>query len=302
MMIRLKQFLFIYTAVLAGLMNPAFSQTVKRTIPAGYTEGSNGLLYKIDRKTKSGNKPALSDVLTLNLNYALRKAKGDSLLFDSRQIPQKELMVQLVQPSYRGDLMEGLALLEVGDSISFITRADSFFIRTAGLPQLPADIPPGSELLFHVGLTKSSTLFQLQAEQLKADSIAREEEGSRIAQYLKEKKITQSPSASGLIIVPGKKGKGIKPTKGQKVKVHYTGTLLNGTKFDSSVDRGQPFEFVLGQGQVIRGWDEGIAELEIGSTATLIIPSAIGYGATGSGGSIPPYSPLVFEVELLNAE
>ena len=94
-------------------------------------------------------------------------------------------------------------------------------------------------------------------------------------------------------------GTGARAESGKTVSVHYTGKLLNGTKFDSSVDRGQPFDFGLGQGQVIKGWDEGIALMSIGEKGTLLIPSPLGYGARGAGGSIPPNAILLFEVELL---
>ena len=83
------------------------------------------------------------------------------------------------------------------------------------------------------------------------------------------------------------------------MKVHYTGYLLDGKKFDSSLDRGEPFEFTLGQGQVIQGWDEAVAMMRVGGKAKLIIPSKIGYGARGAGADIPPYASLIFEVELL---
>ena len=85
------------------------------------------------------------------------------------------------------------------------------------------------------------------------------------------------------------------------MKVHYTGTLLNGTKFDSSRDRKEPFEFTLGKGQVIKGWDEGIAKMKVGGKATLVIPSSLGY-AERDMGTIPPYSTLVFDVELLDVK
>jgi FKBP-type peptidyl-prolyl cis-trans isomerase len=94
-------------------------------------------------------------------------------------------------------------------------------------------------------------------------------------------------------------GQGAEATAGHQVKVHYTGWLLNGKKFDSSRDRGEPFEFGLGAGQVIAGWDEGVAGMKVGGRRTLVIPSDLGYGAGGAPPDIPPGATLVFDVELL---
>jgi len=95
-------------------------------------------------------------------------------------------------------------------------------------------------------------------------------------------------------------GTGEAATAGQTVSVHYTGWLENGSKFDSSRDRNQPFRFALGAGRVIRGWDEGVQGMQVGGTRRLTIPSHLGYGAAGAGGVIPPNATLVFEVELLD--
>lgn len=104
---------------------------------------------------------------------------------------------------------------------------------------------------------------------------------------------------SGLKYTDGVIGGGDAPSKGKKVKVHYTGRLENGKKFDSSVDRGQPFEFNIGVGQVIRGWDEGVMSMKVGGKRTLVVPPDLGYGARGAGGVIPPDATLIFDVELL---
>lgn len=96
-----------------------------------------------------------------------------------------------------------------------------------------------------------------------------------------------------------KVGIGAEATAGQNVKVHYTGWLTDGTKFDSSVDRGRPFEFPLGGGRVIAGWDQGVQGMRVGGKRRLTIPPELGYGARGAGGVIPPNATLVFEVELL---
>ena len=105
---------------------------------------------------------------------------------------------------------------------------------------------------------------------------------------------------SGLKYVDEVVGTGDAPTKGKSVKVHYTGRLTNGKKFDSSVDRGEPFVFPLGAGQVIKGWDEGVAGMKVGGKRQLRIPPELGYGARGAGGVIPPNATLLFDVELLD--
>jgi peptidylprolyl isomerase len=104
---------------------------------------------------------------------------------------------------------------------------------------------------------------------------------------------------SGLQYVDIEEGTGATPQSGQTVVVHYTGTLQDGTKFDSSRDRDRPFSFRLGAGQVIRGWDEGISTMKVGGRRQLIIPPELGYGARGAGGVIPPNATLIFDVELL---
>jgi len=109
-------------------------------------------------------------------------------------------------------------------------------------------------------------------------------------------------TASGLTYADTVVGEGAEATAGAHVTVHYTGWLTNGSKFDSSKDRNDPFKFPLGQRQVIAGWDEGVQGMKVGGTRKLTIPPQLGYGARGAGGVIPPNATLVFEVELLGVQ
>ena len=110
---------------------------------------------------------------------------------------------------------------------------------------------------------------------------------------------TLTTTDSGLQYVDLTEGDGASPEQGQTVEVHYTGTLEDGTKFDSSRDRNRPFKFKIGVGQVIKGWDEGVASMKVGGRRKLVIPADLAYGSRGAGGVIPPDATLVFDVELL---
>ena len=114
--------------------------------------------------------------------------------------------------------------------------------------------------------------------------------------------MTAIKTASGLTIEDLVVGDGATAAAGQRVSVHYTGWLKSGTKFDSSHDRGQPLEFPIGKGRVIKGWDEGVGMMKVGGKRKLIIPAHLGYGDRGAGGVIPPGATLIFEVELVGVK
>jgi peptidylprolyl isomerase len=149
-------------------------------------------------------------------------------------------------------------------------------------------------------MTNRPTLFALSAALvLAAGTIA---PSTGVAQSMAK----STTLASGLQIIDTAVGSGASPKSGETCVMHYTGWLYvngqKGAKFDSSVDRGQPFEFPIGVGRVIKGWDEGVSTMKVGGKRTLIIPPDLGYGARGAGGVIPPNATLIFEVELLNVK
>jgi FKBP-type peptidyl-prolyl cis-trans isomerase len=198
---------------------------------------------------------------------------------------------------------EALKMMSVGSKASIIVPSSIGF-GEQGRGQM---VQPFTTLLYDLEMvgfqSKADYDKEKAAEQLKVEATkekAKADEMGNLAKYIKGNNISTKPTASGLYYIETAAGTGEKPVAGKKVTVHYTGTLLDGTKFDSSVDRGQPFEFVLGQGQVIQGWDEGIAMMKKGGKAKLIIPSAIAYGPDGRMPSIPPSATLIFEVELID--
>ena len=139
--------------------------------------------------------------------------------------------------------------------------------------------------------------FQAMLKKSKGDDEAKQAKVEAGFRAMEKKAITTASGLKYIVLLPGN---GAKPAKGTSIKVHYTGTLTDGTKFDSSRDRNQPFEFVVGIGKVIPGWDEALLDMRKGERRTLIIPPNLGYGAQGAGGVIPPNATLIFDVELLD--
>jgi FKBP-type peptidyl-prolyl cis-trans isomerase len=151
-----------------------------------------------------------------------------------------------------------------------------------------------------IAVTTEVTESVNQSNPLVADATVPETPATIAGNNMTEKNTEETISTpSGLKYVDLKVGDGAEPKTGQTVVVHYTGTLEDGTKFDSSRDRSSPFQFKLGVGQVIKGWDEGVASMKVGGRRKLIIPADLGYGSRGAGGVIPPNATLIFDVELL---
>lgn len=280
--------------ILGLLIFGIFTTFLSSCDEGGLKTTESGLIYQFHVSNTDGRMPVEGDIIEVNMSYET----ADTVLFDSKSKPTP-LVMRMDKSIFVGDLFEGIYMMHVGDSATFILNIDSVFIKIFRKHKTPAEFDSLEHINFNIKLLSVKSTEEMQAEQEAKVELAREEEGIIMATYLADNNITVEPTESGLIFIETKKGNDTKPQVGDKVKVHYTGYLLDGTKFDSSVDRDTPFEFDLGQGRVIKGWDEGIAMLGVGGKATLIIPSKLGYSDRGAGGMIGPYATLKFDVELL---
>lgn len=255
----------------------------------------SGLQYKIviDKKQPKGK---IGDMIKLNLTYSTAK---DSVIFSSYQAGGQPVEFPIGNPQFKGDAMEGFTLLGSGDSAIFLMSADSVY---KGQP-MPHFAKPGDFIKLSVNVVSVMSKEDFEKAQKEEEMKQNETDAKIIEDYLKKNNLKAEKTASGLYYIVEKQGDGPKAEAGKKVKVNYTGKLLDGKIFDSSLNPGrEPFEFDLGTGQVIRGWDEGIALFNVGGKGTLFIPSAMGYGSRGAGANIPPNSVLIFDIEVLGVQ
>jgi FKBP-type peptidyl-prolyl cis-trans isomerase len=259
-----------------------------------YMKTENGLYYKEIVKG-TGEQIQMDDIVKVRLAYYI----NDSLLFTTDSLP--EVAYDKVRESlFKGDLYEGFRMMHVGDSMSFMINADSVYRKQFHAPIIPDFVTPDAYMRWEVTVDEAMTEEAFQKMKMDEMAAMQQKADDELAAFIAENNITAQPTESGLIYVCTKKGKGPKPGFKQMVKVHYTGKLLDGTVFDSSVERNEPIEFQLGVGQVIPGWDEGIALMSKGEKGILYIPSNLAYGARQAGDLIKPFSNLMFEVELVD--
>lgn len=256
----------------------------------------------------------IGNIMSLHMQF--RTAQDSVLMHSRRQNRNQPVRVPLdtVRRQQLGGVEEALSLLQPGDSGVFRLNVDTVFLKSFRQPVPPFIRKAGPTLTVLAKAEKVQTqaeaMQELQQAQEKAQAEAKKkaaqlvaQEDARIQAYLKQNKLKGVKAPGGVYYVITKAGTGAKPKTGQIVSVLYTGMLLNGKVFDASSRNGnKPIEFPLGQGQVIPGWDQGIALLPKGSKAILLIPSALAYGPRGAGADIPANSILRFNVELVGVK
>ena len=295
-------------AVLAMMLMGTVCACTENNPYPGYEKNQNGLYYQFFTQN-AGEQPQVGDLLEVAISCMI----NDTMPL----IPNTQNIMQLQSPMFPGDINEGLAMMHKGDSASFIVNIDSTFKYLFGQPTLPAEFNPTDVMRFEVKVKDfypekvyaqnfANDVKNRNAERMAMLQNDYPEETAKaakdLANYLAKNGIVAEPTETGLLYVVTEPGNGEHPEVGKSVKMHYTGKLLDGTVFDSSVERGEPFQFVLGVGQVIAGWDEGVQLMTKGEKGVFYIPYYMGYGERQAGEQIVPFSNLIFEVELIDFE
>lgn len=289
----------ILIAAAALLMVASFSSCGKG--PKGFERTEKGLYYKFHVKNE-GEKAQIGHIVVAEIWAYL----GDSLQFTNAGTP--EPMFQVMESRYNGDLMEALQMITVGDSVSFAFNLDTLRKYNQGIVENDEDY------LFYTikvdGIyTEADFNAKMEAEKEQGEA----EEAKKLAVYIADQKITVSPSPDGVYVIEEKKGTGAVATSGKTVSVNYTGTLLDGKVFDSSLESVikenglparatyEPLAFEVGAGRMIQGFDNAVNGMKVGTKARLIIPSKMAYGQQNMG-NIPPFSTLIFDIEVMDVK
>lgn len=295
-----KNHLFLAAAAMLGLASCNSSEF------EGYTKAENGLHYKFYNHDEKGSKPVEGDGIAFK--YVIRIKSTDSVLVDSKMVVQDGSGVfrfMMPKSSFVGSVEDAMMMMAKGDSASFIVSADSFFLKTNRMTELPKFVKPGEHLQVDLKMVDVKTKAELEANQKQQDQEMQKlaaAEKPAIDKYIADNKITAKPTASGLYYIEEKKGKGPLAKAGDEVTVNYRGTTLGGFEFDSSAGHPEPLRFVIGQGQVIPGWEEAFKLMAKGGKAKFVIPSNLAYGPQALSREVPAFSTLVFEVELLDIQ
>lgn len=280
-----------------------FAISCKQSKFKGYEQSESGLYYKFYIKNDTTITPQIGDGIAIQ--YIIKKQSNDSLIVNSKDVSRDGSGIAkflLQKPTFSGSIEDGILMMHKGDSASFIISADSFFLKTNKMNQLPPFIRPGEYLSIFIKLTDIKTKKELEENQKKQEeelAKLKEEELQKLDEYIQKNKITVKPTDKGLYFIELKKGKGEKIGINSVVKVHYRGELVDGTVFDSSEGK-EPIEITVGTGEVIPGWDEALQLMQKGSKAKIILPSSLAYGKQAAG-PIPPYSTLIFTLEVIDA-
>ncbi len=297
----MRCFTLKYTFVIAFLMiNLLANNSLKAQIGSKITAKTpkeqartlaGGQKYFFYKENKQNPLIKVGDFAVLKI---MIKNSKDSIIMNT--FTQPEITPQAISKGTKGFVDEFFLSMHKGDSASVWINSDTI-VRQMG-QAMPPFIAKGSDVQYIIKIVNVMSKAEMDKKEAANKAKQPLEDERLIKEYITKNKIIATRTPSGLYISKTKITTNASPKAGDMVKVHYTGRNLKGEVFDSSVERGQPFEFTLGRGQVIRGWDEGIAMLKKGEKGLLLIPSGLAYGASSQGAKIPANAVLIFEVEL----
>ncbi len=278
----------------------------------GFKKIAGGVEYKILKEGSGKVTAKVGDILSVHI---INMTDKDSVIMDTHKgmngAAPKAIQIPIRESKGKYDIMAWLMLLKKGDSAVFALPTDSIFPDAATRPPFIRAHSKVKSILVVTDLINAADAQKKQQEaqqqQMELAKIQAAKDEVTIQNYIKEKGLKNvQKTESGLYYIITQKGSGPNAEKGKKVNVNYTGYLLDGKMFDSNVDPSkhhvEPFKFKLGEGQVIRGWDEAFTLLNKGAKAKIIIPSTMAYGPQAMGDDIPANSVLLFEVELKGIE
>lgn len=288
----MKRTLLLSFALISALL--ILYSSCQKSPYTGFKETSSGMYYKFHYRSGDTNKPQLNELMTLDLQYGTE----DSTLFDSK-LTGRPMIIPLAESQYEGDIYEALAMMAVGDSATFILAADSFYLVTARAPMVPDFIDSNGVIFFDVKLIASQTQEEFQAERQRQNQERAQEELANLEKYLEENHIEVEPTGSGLYFIETEIGSGRKPKEGEWIKVHFSLSLLDNQPIYTTFDT-EPRMAEYGKTFENQGFTEALSMMSKGSRAQLIIPSNIAFGEKGRGDIVPPYSTLLYDVQLVD--
>ncbi|MCQ2249753.1 MAG: FKBP-type peptidyl-prolyl cis-trans isomerase [Bacteroidales bacterium] len=255
--------------------------------------GDMGVCFVEQHQDSIKAKPG--DVIFLDMDYFLEDGRK---VYSSRDVSDNFRMYA-PQDSTKGTINQALMMMHKGDSALFRVKAGPFMASSGVKIKNIADDDP---LVFRIRMKDiyDGTEYQKQIDEYNERMEAQEK--MILRDYVRNENIKEKPSESGLYRIVTQPGSGTETAAGKKVTVHFVGSLVDGSEFDNSYKRGQPFTFQLGVGKSIPGFEEGISQMRKGEKCRLIFPSSLGYGSRGVGGRIAPFSTLIFDIELIDFE
>ncbi len=261
----------------------------------GYELSDSGVNYRFNHQSDDTTLAKVGSYVTINMKFGL----SDTILFDSKMMDE-ELSFPVSNHVFRGDLYDALQMMNPGDSMSFVVVADSFYLKTGGMPKLPDFVEPGELLYYDISLKKIENKEEYQQSVLAKQQEKYKLERSKLLQYIRQNEITTAPLETGLYYIETKKGRGIKPDTGDICTIRLEVSDLNGRILYTNMDAKLPtLDVTYGEEFDTKGFMQGLGMMREGGKSKLIVPSPIGVGKLGMQG-VDGFTTLVYKVSLEN--